>query len=163
AWGFDGYVVSDCGAISDIVRGHHAATTLESAAAQALEAGTDLSCGDELAALGRARERGLVTDAAIDRAVTRPFSARFRLGMFDPPGAVPWAATPASVVESTAHLELARAAARASLVLLENRGGVLPLAPAVRRLAVIGPVADDVDVLLGNYHGQPSHPVTLLA
>jgi beta-glucosidase len=163
AWGFDGYVVSDCGAISDIVKGHHAATTLEVAAADALQAGTDLSCGSELGALGRARELGLVTDAAIDRAVTRLFAARFRLGLFDPPAAVPWASTPVSVVESPAHLELARAAARASLVLLENRGGLLPLAPGVRRLAVVGPVADDVDVLLGNYHGDPSRSVTLLA
>jgi beta-glucosidase len=161
-WGFSGYVVSDCGAVGDIVDGHHAAASLEQAAALALGAGTDLSCGDEFAALRRARARGLVTDAAIDEAVTRLFSARFRLGMFDPPAAVPWAATPLSVVESPAHLALARQAARESLVLLENRGALLPLGPRIRRLAVVGPVADDLDVLLGNYHGKPSRPVTLL-
>jgi beta-glucosidase len=162
-WGFGGYVVSDCGAIGDIVTGHHAADTLERAAALALDAGTDLSCGGEFGALVRARELGLVTDAALDRAVTRLFTARFRLGMFDPPARVPWAGTPMSVVASPAHVALAREAARASIVLLENRGAALPLSPTVRRLAVIGPVADDVDVLLGNYHGEPSAPVTLLA
>jgi beta-glucosidase len=161
-WGFTGYVVSDCGAISDIVDGHHAAASVEEAAARALAAGTDLSCGGEFAALGRARARGLVTDAAIDQAVARLFAARFRLGMFDPPALVPWAATPMSVVESPAHLALARTAARESFVLLENRDRALPLGPGVRRLAVVGPTADDVDVLLGNYHGEPSHPVTLL-
>jgi beta-glucosidase len=161
-WGFGGYVVSDCGAIGDIVTGHHVADTLEHAAALALEAGTDLSCGGELGALGRARSAGLVTDEMIDRAATRLFTARFRLGMFDPPARVPWAGMPMSVVASPAHLALAREAARESIVLLENRGGALPLAPTVRRLAVIGPVADDVDVLLGNYHGDPSAPVTLL-
>jgi beta-glucosidase len=162
AWGFSGYVVSDCGAVGDIVDGHHAAATLEQAAALALGAGTDLSCGDDFAALARARARGLVTEAAISVAVTRLFSARFRLGMFDPPAVVPWAGTPMSVVESPAHLALAREAARESLVLLENRGALLPLGAGVRRLAVVGPIADDLDVLLGNYHGEPSRPVTLL-
>ena len=161
-WGFEGFVVSDCGAVGDIVSGHHAAATLEQAAAAALNAGTDLSCGSEFGSLGRARARGLVDDAAIDRAVTRLFAARFRLGMFDAPATVRWAQTPMSVVESPEHRALARAAARASIVLLENRGGALPLPPGVRRLAVVGPVADDVEVLLGNYHGDPSHPITLL-
>jgi beta-glucosidase len=161
-WGFGGYVVSDCGAIGDIVSGHHAADTLERAAAMALEAGTDLSCGPEFGALARAKELGLVTDAEIDRAVTRLFTARFRLGLFDPAGFPTWSDTPMSVVESPEHRALARAAARESIVLLENHGGALPLGPAVRHLAVIGPVADDVDVLLGNYHGEPTRPVTLL-
>ncbi|HVU49623.1 MAG TPA: glycoside hydrolase family 3 C-terminal domain-containing protein [Polyangia bacterium] len=161
-WGFRGYVVSDCGAIGDIVSGHHAARTLEEAAAMALNAGTDLSCGGEYGALARALERGLVSDAAIDRAVKRLFAARFELGMFDPPDEVPWSRLPISVVESPEHRALARAAARASIVLLENRGGALPLGAGVRRLAVVGPVADDRDVLLGNYHGEPTRPITLL-
>jgi beta-glucosidase len=162
-WDFDGYVVSDCGAIGDIVSGHRAAARVEQAAAMALRAGTDLSCGKEFRALGRARELGLVDDAAIDRAVTRLFTARFRLGMFDPPALVPWSGLPMSVVESPEHIALSREAARASIVLLENRGGLLPLDAGVRRLAVVGPVADDVEVLLGNYHGEPTSPVTLLA
>jgi beta-glucosidase len=163
AWGFGGYVVSDCGAIGDLVAGHHVADTPERAAALALNAGTDLSCGDEFRALGRARDEGLVTQVAIDRAVTRLFSARFRLGLFDPPGAGPFAATTMAVVDSPTHRELARVAARESIVLLENRGGALPLNAGLRRLAVVGPTADDVDVLLGNYHGEPSRAVTPLA
>jgi beta-glucosidase len=162
AWGFRGYVVSDCGAIGDIANGHHAAESTMRAAAMALEAGTDLSCGSEFGALGAARAGGLVSDVAIDRAVTRLFLARFFLGLFDPPGWVSWTSLPPSVVESPEHLALARAAARESIVLLENHGGALPLGPRVRRLAVVGPVADDVEVLLGNYHGEPSRPVTLL-
>jgi beta-glucosidase len=162
-WGFDGYVVSDCGAIGDIVSGHHGASRVEQAAAMALRAGTDLSCGKEFRSLRRARELGLVDDATIDRAVTRLFTARFRLGMFDPPALVPWSGMPMSVVESPEHRALAREAARASIVLLENRGGLLPLGAGVRHIAVVGPVADDVEVLLGNYHGEPTDPVTLLA
>jgi beta-glucosidase len=161
-WGFGGYVVSDCGAVGDLVTGHHVARTAPQAAALALNAGTDLSCGNEFRALGAARDEGLVTPAAIDRAVTRLFTARFRLGMFDPPALVPWAGTPLSVVDSPAHRALALTAARESLVLLQNRGGALPLAPGLRRLAVVGPTADDREVLLGNYHGEPGSAPTLL-
>jgi beta-glucosidase len=157
AWGFDGYVVSDCGAIGDLVTGHHVAKSLEEASALALRAGTDLSCGDEFRSLVGARARGLVTDAQIDRAATRLFATRIRLGLLDAPAAAP----PPSVVDAPAHRELARRAARESLVLLENRGA-LPLAPTVRRLAVVGPTADDVEALLGNYHGTPSRAVTFL-
>jgi beta-glucosidase len=162
AWGFDGYVVSDCGAIDDIRQGHGLVDSALRAAALALNAGTDLSCGGEYKALVRAKEQGLVTEAAIDRAVTRLFTARFRLGMFDPRAAVRWAGTPMSVVDSPAHRQLARAAAQESIVLLQNRGGVLPLGGGIRRLAVVGPTAADGDVLLGNYHGEPSRAVTLL-
>ncbi|HVZ72075.1 MAG TPA: glycoside hydrolase family 3 C-terminal domain-containing protein [Polyangia bacterium] len=158
AWGFDGYVVSDCGAIGDLVHGHGAAPDLEHAAALALAAGTDLSCGNEFRALAKARAEGLVTDAQIDRAATRLFATRARLGLLDPPSAEP----PSSVVDSPEHRALAREAAREAIVLLENRGGALPLAPSIRRLAVVGPTADDPDVLLGNYHGEPSHAVTPL-
>ncbi|MDB4981885.1 MAG: glycoside hydrolase family 3 domain protein [Myxococcales bacterium] len=161
-WGFAGYVVSDCGAIGDIVKGHGVADSLERAAALALNAGTDLSCGNEFLALARAKAQGLVTEAAIDRAATRLFATRFRLGAFDPPAAVPWTATPASVIDAPAHRELARVAARESLVLLENRDGTLPLAAGLRRIAVVGPTADERDVLLGNYHGDPSRAVTPL-
>jgi beta-glucosidase len=161
-WGFDGYVVGDCGAVGDIFAGHHAAPTPEAAAAAALRAGTDLDCGRDYRALRGALAQGLVTDADLDRAAIRLFTARFRLGMFDPPAAVPWSGLGAETVDSPAHRALARAAAVASIVLLENRG-VLPLAPSVRRLAVVGPTADDPEVLLGNYHGKPARPVRLLA
>ena len=164
AWGFEGFIVSDCGAIGDLVRGHRVAATVERAAAMALSAGTDASCGSEYRALAGARAAGLVSDAEIRRAVTRLFSARFRLGTFDPPALVPWARTPMSVVDSPAHRALARAAADEAIVLLQNRDGALPLrpSPVLRRLAVVGPTADDGDVLLGNYHGDPSRALTLL-
>ncbi|HXU62747.1 MAG TPA: glycoside hydrolase family 3 N-terminal domain-containing protein, partial [Polyangia bacterium] len=162
AWGFEGYVVGDCGAVGDIYAGHHAAATRPAAAAAALRAGTDLDCGGDFAALRGALEAGLVTDAEIDRALVRLFTARFRLGMFDPPGAVPWSRLGDETVDSPEHRRLAREAGVKSIVLLENRG-VLPLGPSVKRLAIVGPAADDREVLLGNYAGQPAHPVTPLA
>jgi beta-glucosidase len=162
AWGFGGYVVGDCGAVEDIFANHHAAPSPEAAAAAALRAGTDLDCGRGYAALGSALEQGLVADTDLDRAVVRLFTARFRLGLFDPPDRVPWSALGPRDVEAPAHLTLARRAAARSIVLLENRDNTLPFGPSVRRLAVVGPTADDVPVLLGNYNGTPSHPVTLL-
>jgi beta-glucosidase len=160
-WAFDGFVVSDCGAIADIWRTHRAAPDAASASALAVRAGTDLECGTEFRALPDAVRRGLVTDAEITRAVTRLFTARFRLGMFDPPERVPFAAIPPAVNDAPAHHALARDAARRSLVLLENDGS-LPISPASRRLAVIGPTADSVDALVGNYNGTPSDPITIL-
>ena len=164
-WGFGGFVVSDCGAIDDIYRAHKVASSKEEAAAMALQAGTDLNCGSTYRALVDAVKHGRVTEAEIDRAVGRLFAARFALGMFDPPAMVPWAQIPIDVVDSPAHRALAKVAAQKSIVLLENRGGVLPLAPgpALRAIAVVGPTADDEDVLLGNYNGKPSRAVTILA
>ena len=162
SWGFQGYVVGDCGAVGDIFAGHHAAATREAAAAAALRAGTDLDCGGDFGALRGALNEGLVTDADLDRALVRLFTARFRLGMFDAPGAVPWSRLGEETVDSPEHRRLAREAAVKSIVLLENRG-VLPLGPSVKRLAVVGPTADDREVLLGNYAGKPAHPVKLLA
>ena len=161
-WGFSGYVVGDCGAVEDIFANHHLVPTPEAAAASALRAGTDLDCGRGYAALGRALARGLCAESDLDRALVRLFAARFRLGLFDPPELVPWTRLPPSAIESPEHLALAREAAARAVVLLENRGGVLPLPPALRALAVVGPTADDVPVLLANYHGTPSRPVTLL-
>jgi len=161
-WGFGGYVVSDCGAIDDIYQGHRVAATAERAAALAVAAGTDVSCGDSYLALSRAVEQQLVGEEAIDRAVRRLFEARFRLGMFDPPAACPYAQIPIAVNDSPAHRQLAKQAAQKSIVLLENRGGVLPFGRGVRTIAVIGPTADNHDVLLGNYFGKPSRAVTIL-
>ena len=161
-WGFRGYVVSDCGAISDIHAGHRKASSAAEASAAGVRAGCDLSCGDEYASLTEATGRGLISKEEIDEAVRRLFTARFRLGMFDPPEMVPYARIPFSSNNSIRHWELALKAARESIVLLKNEGSLLPLHKNIRKLAVIGPNADDVEVLLGNYNGTPSAPVTPL-
>ena len=162
-WKFAGYVVSDCGAISDVYQGHHAAPDETHAAALTLRAGTDLACGSEYDRLPQAVRMGLVSQGAVDTAVARLFRARFRLGMFDPPARVPYAAIPPDSNDSPAHRALAREAAVKSIVLLKNEGGLLPLKPTARTIAVIGPDADNLDALVANYHGTPAAPVTPLA
>jgi beta-glucosidase len=161
-WGFNGYVVSDCDAVADVERGHHFATSPEQGDADAVKAGTDLDCGSAYNALTKAVAENLVSEAEIDTAVTRLFTARMRLGMFDPPDAVPFNAIPYSEVDSAAHRELALEAARESIVLLKNRNGTLPLKPSIRKLAVVGPTADLLESIEGNYNGVASHPVSPL-
>ncbi len=161
-WGFDGYVVSDCGAISDIWRYHKVEPDAASAAALALERGCDLNCGDTYKALHEAANKGIVSEATIDQAVKRLFTARFRLGMFDPVERVAYAQIPFSVNDNPAHGALARKAACESIVLLKNEGQALPLSKKTGTIAVIGPNANDVQSLWGNYNGIPSHPVTVL-
>lgn len=161
-WGFDGYVVSDCYAIVDVFAYHRVVETPAEAAALAVKAGCDLECGGVYAALVEAVRQGLISEEEIDRAVTRVFAARFRLGMFDPPEEVPYAQIPYSVVDSVEHRALALQAARESIVLLKNEGGLLPLAKEPGRVAVVGPNADALSALLGNYNGTPLEPVTPL-
>jgi beta-glucosidase len=160
-WGFKGYVVSDCDSVGDIHRTHRITATAEEASALAVKNGDDLNCGRTYAALVKAVQDGLVKESEVDVALTRLMTARMRLGMFDPPEMVPWSKLPYSVNQAPAHDELARRAARQSLVLLKNEG-VLPLAKSLRRIAVIGPTADSVNALLGNYNGTPAAPVTIL-
>lgn len=157
-WQFGGFVTSDCWALTDIWKGHKFAPDEEHAAALALRAGTDTSCGPEFAALNQALKDKLVSESEIDTAVKRLFTARFRLGMFDPPQDVPYARLPMSEVDSEAHRQLARQVARESIVLLKNEG-VLPLPPQGKTIAVIGPNATMLESLEGNYNGQPTHPV----
>jgi beta-glucosidase len=161
-WAFPGYVVSDCGAIDDIYERHKVARTVAEAAARGVKSGTDLSCGREYTALTDAVKRGLVTEAVIDSSVSRLFLARMKLGMFDPPERVRWAATPYSVLDQPAHRALARTAAQESIVLLRNQGELLPLEKNLGTIAVIGPDADDRELLLGNYNGSPADTVTPL-
>jgi len=159
-WGFEGYVVSDCGAIADIHLHHKAVETPEAAAALAVKMGCELNCGRTYGALLKAVDKGLLSEEDIDRAVERLFTARLKLGMFDPPEMVPYAQIPYSVNDSPTHRELALQAARESIVLLKN-DGLLPLnRHALRSVAMIGPNADDVEVVLGNYNGTPSSAVT---
>src|SRR3984957_20158411 len=161
-WSFPGYVVSDCGAIGDIYQGHKVARSAVEGVAMAMRAGCDLDCGLEYENIVPAVRQGLLDEKDVDTAVRRLLTARFRLGMFDPPEMVPWARIPYSVNDSQAHHELALAAARESMVLLKNEHGALPLSKKLKTIAVIGPNADSVEVLLGNYNGEPSHPVTPL-
>jgi beta-glucosidase len=161
-WGFKGFVVSDCDAVADIQRGHHFTETLEQGDALAVKAGTDLDCGAAYRALTKAVGEHLLTEADIDTAVVRLFTARMRLGMFDPPAAVPFNAIPFSEVNSAAHRELALQAAREAIVLLKNRNGILPLKPPIRKIAVVGPTADFVEAIEGNYNGTAPDPVSPL-
>jgi beta-glucosidase len=172
-WGFQGYVVSDCGAVQDIYLHHRARPTAVAGATMALLAGTDLECGsgswspgspDAFLTLEDAVNQGLVKEADLDVALRRLIRAQMRLGVFDPPARLPWAHyTYDSVVNSPAHQALALAAAQEAIVLLKNENATLPLRPGLRTIAVIGPNADDVEVLLGNYNGTPVAPVTIRA
>jgi len=161
-WGFDGHVVSDCGAIYDICANHKFTATPEEAAAAAVKAGDDLCCGQDYNVLVRAAKDGLISETEIDTAVGRVLAARFRLGLFDPPDKVSYAQIPIAQNDTSAHEALALKLARESIVLLKN-DGLLPLDHAkIRRLAVIGANADSVPVLLGNYNGTPARPTTIL-
>ena len=161
-WGFQGYVVSDCRAINDFFSGHNVAKTPAEAATLAVKAGCDLECGCAYGALLEAVEQQLVDEATIDQSIQRLFTARFRLGMFDPPEHVPYTQIPFEANDSPEHRTLALRAAHESIVLLKNSQGVLPLSREVKSIAVMGPNADDLAVLLGNYNGTPSKAVTPL-
>jgi beta-glucosidase len=161
-WGFNGYTVSDCDAVGDIASGHHFAASPEEAAAQAVKAGTDLDCGSTYKNLTKAVDEHLLAETDIDAAVVRLFTARMRLGMFDPPASVPFNAIPFSEVNSAAHRELALQAARESIVLLMNRDETLPLRPSIRKIAVVGPTADLLESIEGNYNGTAPDPVSPL-
>lgn len=161
-WGFPGYVVSDCGAIWDIYNGHALVKDASEASALAVKAGCDLTCGNEYASLLQAVKSGLITEKVIDVSVRRLMAARIRLGMFDPPEMVPYSQIPISMNDTREHDSLAADVARESIVLLKNEKKTLPMKKNLRSVAVIGPNADDVSVLLGNYNGLPSHPVTIL-
>ena len=168
AWKFQGYVVSDCGAVTDIFDGHHYAKSMEEGVSDAIKAGTDLICGNprtrvktERDAALKAVQQGLLSEKDIDRAMRRLFTARMRLGMFDPPGAVPYSRIGPEENDSEEHRQLSLRTARESLVLLKNKDNFLPLKQTYANIAVIGPDADNLDALVGNYNGTPSHPVTI--
>lgn len=161
-WGFKGYIVSDCGAIRDIYAGHKVVAGPAEAAALAVRAGTDLECANVYRNLTEAVEKNLITEAEIDTAVRRLFIARFRLGMFDPDEMVEYTRIPYSVVDSEQNKKLAKETALKSMVLLKNDNNLLPLKKNIGTIAVIGPNSDESFVLLGNYNGTPSDPVTPL-
>jgi beta-glucosidase len=161
-WGFDGYIVSDCGAIADIFRGHKVVETPQEASALAVKAGTDLECSNVYRNLKDAVAKGMINEAEIDVAVKRLMTARFRLGMFDPDEMVEYSKIPYSVLDSEKNRQLAKESALKSIVLLKNDHNLLPLNKNIGTVAVIGPNSDQSFVLLGNYNGVPSDPVTPL-
>jgi beta-glucosidase len=158
-WGFDGYVVSDCWAISDFFRFQGYSADAAEASAIAVENGTDLNCGNSYPHLKEAVERGIIDENVIDISVKRLFTARFKLGMFD--SNVPYSQIPFSVNTSQENDKLALEAARKSIVLLKNENETLPLSKDIKKIAVIGPNADNWEALVGNYNGIPKHPVTV--
>lgn len=159
-WGFKGYVVSDCDAIGLIYRSHHYVETGEEAAALAIKAGSDLNCGKTLSNfLMKSIQTNRVTEEAVRAALTRVLTGRFLLGEFDPPASVSWNSLSPSILEDHTNRELAREAARQSLVLLKNNGRLLPLdKKAIKSIAVIGPMADSCH--LGGYSGRPDDLVS---
>jgi beta-glucosidase len=162
AWHFDGYVVSDCAAVADVFTGHNFTPDMAHAAAAAVRAGTDLECGfgkgQAYSALVDAVHQNLITEAELDVALRRLFTARFRLGMFDPLSTYAYGRIPVSENNSQQHRQLSLQAARESMVLLKNQGQMLPLRSGVGRIAVIGPTAELVQSLQGNYNGPPPSP-----
>ncbi|MGD0098535.1 MAG: glycoside hydrolase family 3 C-terminal domain-containing protein [Terracidiphilus sp.] len=169
-WGFQGYVVSDCGAVVDIFAGHHFKPTQAESSAISLERGMDNECIDFTTHIKDdhdykpyldAVKQGLLKESEIDVALTRLFTARMKLGMFDPPEMVPYSKIDEKVLDSPAHRAMARKLANESMVLLKN-DGILPLKTAGIKIAVVGPLADQTRPLLGNYNGIPTHTVSVL-
>ena len=163
-WGFDGVVVSDCGAINDFyVKGYHEThANKEIASADAVLSGTDLECGNSYLSLTKAVEEGLITEDQLDVSLHRILKARFELGLMDDDQYVSWAQIPISVVDSEAHRAMALEMARKSMTLLKNENNILPLSKEIKKIAVIGPNADDSIAMWGNYNGFPSHTTTIL-
>jgi len=170
AWKFDGYVVGDCDSVDEIFSEHHFTKTIAETAALSLQRGTDNECIDSYSKVPDnsdykkyldAVSEGLLTEAQIDNAVRRLLRARFRLGMFDPPEMVKYAQVSDWEIASPANRKLVRKVAQESMVLLKNNG-VLPLGPNVKRIAVVGPLAESARVLAGNYSGTPSSTTTVL-
>lgn len=159
-WGFKGYVVSDCDAVGDIYRTHHYVQTGPEAAALAIKAGSDLNCGNTYSLhLMKACQDKLVSEEAVRTALTRVLTGRFLLGEFDPPADVPWSVLSPELLEGQRHRDLAREAARQSLVLLKNEKQLLPLDKrSLKKVAIIGPLAGSCH--LGGYSGRPTHLVS---
>ena len=157
-WGYDGIVLTDCDAINNFFnRGQHETHKDGlSASVDAVLNGTDLECGKVFMSLAEGLEKGLIKESDLDEHLRKTLMGRFELGMFDPAEMLPWANIPASNISSEEHNDLATQAARESMVLLENNKSVLPLSKSIKTLAVLGPNADDIELLNGNYGGTPT-------
>lgn len=160
-WGFDGHIVSDCGAVADLYSGHKVVGTEAEAAALAVRSGVGLDCGTEYKSLLEAVEKGLIDEPLIDKELAILLRTRFRLGMFDPAGRNPYDKITAEVINSDEHRALAREAALKSIVMLKNNG-VLPLKNDLSNYFITGPNAASVEALIGNYNGVNPEMVTVL-
>ena len=168
-WNFQGYVVSDCEAVINIFRDHRFTKTQAEASALALQRGMDNECIDfskvkddhDYKPYLDAYNQGILKESEIDRALIRLFTARIKLGMFDPPELVPYSKIDEKKLDSAEHRAMARDIANKSMVLLKN-DGILPLKKGATRIAVVGPLADQTRYLLGNYTGTPTHTVSVL-
>lgn len=163
-WGFQYLVVSDCGAVSDFYTSHKSSSDAAHASAKATMAGTDVECGFGYAykSIPEAVRRGLISEAEVDKHVLRLLEGRFDLGEMDHPSLVEWSRIPYSVMSSKEHTQVALEMARQSIVLLQNKGNVLPLKRNAERIAVIGPNADNNPMMWGNYNGMPNYTVNIL-
>jgi beta-glucosidase len=161
-WGFKGYIVSDCGAISDFHRFHKVTSTAEESAALALKSGTTINCGNVYKTLENALNQKLITIDLIDKRLKEGLLTRFKLGMFDPVEANPYNTISADVVDSKKHRNLAKEVAQKSIVLLKNKNNILPLSKNTKSIYVVGPSAASEEVLLGNYYGLTSSTQTIL-
>jgi len=162
-WGFRGHVVSDCWAIRDFHTTYKVTGMVEESAALALKSGCDLNCGSTYCdGLDGALLLGLISEDDIDTALRRVLATRFKLGMFDPDDVVPWASISMDIVNGESHRRLAKEAAVQSIVLLQNRDGVLPLNESVQNILVVGPLASSVEAMLGNYYGLSGRISTLI-
>lgn len=162
-WNFKGYVTSDCWAIDDFFKNHKTHPDAATASADAVHHGTDVDCGTAaFLSLVDAVKRGLITEEEIAVSVKRLFTIRYRLGMFDPVSEVKYAQTPQSVLESAAHKAHSLKMAQQSIVLLKNENNTLPLSKKIKKIAVVGPNADNRISVLGNYNGNPSEIVTVV-
>ena len=156
-WGYDAIVLTDCDAINNFFnRGQHETHKDGlSASVDAVLNGTDLECGKVFMSLAEGLKKGLITEGELDKHLRYTLTGRFELGMFDPAVSLPWSTIPSSTISCEKHNDLATQAARESMVLLENTG-VLPLSKSIKTIAVIGPNADDLELLNGNYGGTPT-------
>jgi beta-glucosidase len=164
-WGFKHLVVSDCGAIGDFYTSHKVSSDATHAAAKGVLAGTDVECqwdNHNYKKLPEAVARGLITEQEIDKRLLRVLIGRFDLGEMDDDSKVPWTAIPMSVVNNDEHRKLSLDMARESMTLLQNRGSILPLSKTIKKIAVIGPNANDEPMLWGNYNGTPVSTITIL-
>jgi beta-glucosidase len=168
-WGFQGYVVSDCDAVRDVAANHRYRPTQAQGAAISVIRGMDNECVTFTERFGEpvekayidAVQQGYLPESTLDTALVRLFTARIKLGMFDPPEMVPYTKIDEKELDSAEHRALARKLANEAMVLLKN-DGILPLKPGMKKIAVVGPLADQTRPLLGNYAGQPTHIVSVL-